>query len=325
MSLEFDDGLTRVSVGRTMPPASASVGYLDGAVFSRIAGGFTFGAGGGFEPAFSQRSLSTDFRKFVLFGSYRSEGSLPVMGSLAYSRIYFHSSMDREVSSASLNIDVSNQLHLWVQTDVDLRMVRNGDLIMRPNVTNLFAMANYRITGFLSIGAGMSAWRPTYSYSSVSMLADSLLDKSLRSSPTASLSLSLPGNVSFFNNYTPRSSNAGWGKEYSNTSSASVSNILNSGAGIRGTMNVNSGATTTTRGYGASIHKTVMDFCDLTVRYQYYRTAIIQTDQLSRSKSFATDLMLSPWKNFALWGSVERFLGLGADATNVIAELSWSF
>lgn len=325
MSLDYDDGLNRVSIGRTIPPLSAAVGYIDGAVISRSVGEFTFGAGGGFEPTFSQRSFSTDFKKLVLFGNYHSDSRLPTLGSVAYSRTYFHSLIDREVVSALLNIDPSSELHLWAQSDFDLRLMRNNQLVLKPNLTNLFAMANYRIANFLALGAGISSWRPTYSYSSINTLADSLFDRSLRTNPTVSLSLYLPGNVSFFNSYTPRSSDAGYGKEYSNTSSASISNVFASGISLRGTMNVNTGAATTTRGYGASVQKTFWDLGDVSLRYQYYRYEIIQSEQPNTSKSIGIDIMMSALRDFTLWGSIERFLGLGANATNTFVELSWRF
>lgn len=325
-SVDYDDRSTRISAGRTLPRSGISSGYIDGAVVSRRFGDIEIGAGGGFEPSFSQKEFSTDYRRFVLFATFQPAGPLQFSQSLAYSRTWFHSVTDREVFSGSLALNPSNRLRLSVQSDVDRRLFRNSQTLIRPNLTNLFATAAFQVSGVLAVGAGVSAWRPVYpALAATGPPADSLLDTSLRTSPNAFVGLSLPWHVSLSNSFTPRSSESGWGHEYANNTSISLVNPGGSGMMVRGSMNTNVAALTRSVGYGFTIQKSYSDLGDVSLRYQYYRYRISPSEEVSRSKSVGVDLMLAVSGSVSVWGSAERFLGLDANATTFLGELSWRF
>jgi hypothetical protein len=325
VSLDYDDGDNQISMGRIIPSAAPSIGYVDGILIARRIGGFVLGSAAGFEPNFTQQGIKTDYRKFAVFSSYQSENPLRLSATAAYARTYFHSQLDREVTSLYLSMNPYSDLSIYAQTDIDLRRKSHDNLLLSPNLTTLYANVNYRITDFFTFGVGAAAWRPTYSFSTIRTLADSLVDGAIRTSPTLSLNFFLPLGLSFYNTYSPRSSNQGLGKEYSNYSSVGISNLFNLGIVLRGSTNINATSSSTTRGYGGSIQKVFLGILDLGIRYQRYRYVVSGVDQKTSTESVATDLMISLTRSMTLWGSVERLHGGSGDGTTILAEISWRF
>ena len=324
MSVDYDDTVNRFSIGRILPPFSSSVGYTDGALFSRKIGDVIVGAAAGFEPSFDQRTFSADRKKIALFAGYASPGALHSTVSVAYSRTYYLSVLDREVVSSSLSIFPANDFFLTAQGDVDLRAKSAQNFVLSPRLTNFFANANYRLNTLVTVGAGMSAWRPTYSFSSVTAIPDSLIDQNVRTSPNLNVSLYFPGGLSLYNNYSPRSSDEGFGHEYLNYTSFGAYNLLNAGLAARMTMNINVTAFTTTRGYGASIQKS-MNMLDVTARYQVFTYDMAGLGESSNNQSAAVDVLYMISHNLSLYGSVERIGNLSDRGYSLLAEIDWRF
>jgi hypothetical protein len=324
-SVEYDDGTTSVSLGRIIPPSAPAVGYTDGALFSRRFGNALFGAGGGFEPDFSGRTFSTDMKKFLLFGAVSSDEGFRYSAGLAYAKRYFHSTLDREMASASLNLYPSNDLFVMSQTEVDLRSKSAESYPLKPRLTFLIGTLNYRAASFLSVGAGINSWRPSYAYSAIALLQDSLLDRDLRTSPNITATLMLPGGLTVSDSYSPRSSPEGFGKEYLSTGWISLSNAFRQAITLRGTMNISATTISTTRGYGASLQKMFGDLAQVNFRYQWYHYAIAGSDADNRTKAVALDLLLFLNRSFTLWGSFERTTETSADGSTLFTELSWRF
>ncbi|MGA2623346.1 MAG: hypothetical protein ABSF91_05780 [Bacteroidota bacterium] len=325
MSVDYDDSVDRLSLGRILPPFSASVGYTDGALFTRKIGEMVVGAAAGFEPSFDQRTFSADRKKIAFFAGYASPATFHSAVSIAYSRTYYLSQLDREVVSSTLSVFPVNDFFLTAQGDVDLRSKSSQDFVLSPKLTTFFANANYRVNALLSVGAGMSAWRPTYSFSSVSAIPDSLIDQNVRTSPNLNVSLYFPGGVSLYNNYSPRSSDEGFGHEYLNYTSFGAYNLLNAGIAARMTMNVNATSFTTTRGYGASVQKSLNNMLDVTVRYQVFTYNMAGLGESSNNQSAAMDVLYIITRNLSVYGSVERIGNLSDRGYSVLAEIDWRF
>ncbi len=325
LSLEYNNGSTGISLGRIIPYAAPSIGYVDGLLLSQTVGGFTAGITGGFEPSFSQQGFSSDLRKFAVFTSYQMGAPMQFNGSLAYARTYMHTLLDREVMSGSVFAFPWRDLVFSAQSEADLRRKTDDALLLKPTLTNLFANLSYRLTDFLSVGAGATAFRPYYSFSTVAGIPDSLLDRTLQTGASVSANLFLPAGVSLSNSYTPRSSEEGFGRDYLDNASISVSNLFQRGITIRGTTTANRTTTTTATGVGGSIQAPIVSMAMVTLRYQAYRYTIRQADQVTQSRSMGADLNVFFGRSLTLWGTVERFTGFGAGGYTVLGEIDWRF
>jgi len=325
ISLDYEDDVNRASVGRFTSSVSGSAGYIDGTLVSRKVGPIVIGVSGGFEPSFNQQNLSTDYKKFSLFAGYQPEARAAYLAGVSYTKTFYHSDPDREVMSASLALFPSGNMYVYAQSEVDLRTKKESELIRKAKLTNLLANVDYRFTGILSIGLGVLCYRPNYSFAAIRSIPDSLLDMKLQTSPTLSLNLYFSGGISLYSRYTPRTSEQKFGSEYSHYSSLGASNVLGEGITIRGTFSQNITSAVRTMGYGLNLQKTVAALGDLNLRYQQYRYSFLALDQSTTSNSYAIDVMTSILPRLALWGSVERSIGLDANATTVSAELSVSF
>jgi hypothetical protein len=325
LSVDYNDTRNRISAGRISPLYAPMIGFVDGMLYARSLGDVTLGVTAGFEPAFNERAPSSQRKKIALFGNYTSQGGLRSSVSLAYARTYSGSSLDREALSSSVTVFPTTDVFILFQSDVDLRSVTDQELTLSPQLTSLIANANYRVIDAVSIGAGITSVRPYYSFAAVNMLPDSLLDRKLRTSPSLSATVRLPAGISFYNNYSPRSSEEGFGHEYFNYTSVGMSDLMNQGLTARLSMTLNSTVFTSIRGYGASLQKSVASVAEITLRYQFYRYVAANVNERSTSKSLALDVLLSVMKNLTLWGSVERLTGLGAEGYSVFGELGWKF
>jgi len=325
LAVDYDDSINCLSLGRIIPAYAASAGYIDGAMFTRKFDKLILGTALGFEPDFTQQSFTSSMKKFTIFGAYANTDGIRYNAGLLYSKRFYNSALDREVVSGSFNIFPSNDIFLFSQSDVDLRTKSGSDLISRAKLSSLVATVNYRATDFLSIGGGVNAWRPTYSFSTIAQLPDSLVDQQLRTSPDINVNINLPEGFSLRNDYSPLTSNEKFGKEYLNNSSVTWSNFLNEGVTLQGTMNINATAYNATHGFGGSARKSFSDIADFTVRYQWYRYNLVNSAEIDRSKSLSTDLMIFLTRSVTLWGSYEWLTGTYTNGQTILTELSWRF
>jgi hypothetical protein len=325
LSVSYDDSVTRITAGRTLPPFSSSTGVIDGVVVQRKLGNSYLGGALGFEPDLRRQKVSTDLKKFSIFGNSLIHQASQTSLTLAYSRSFFSSVTVREVVNAAVNSFPSGALLMNFSAETDLRTVSNGQLSLKPSLTNLLAYVQYRAMTQLSLGAGVTAWRPMYLYQNIISVPDSMYDRDLRINPTFSVSVYLPYGITMYNTYSPRSSTAGFGKEYQDYSSISISNLFKSEVTLRGSMNISSTLQTKMRGYGASAQTPLFQIADIVLRYQYYRFEFERSKEIQSSSSIGGDLYVSITRNLALTTSVERRTGLSDQGYFLLSELSWRF
>ncbi len=325
LSLQYDDGLNHVAAGRVAQAMIGSAGSIDGVILSRRIDNLTVGVSGGYEPLFTQRSFGSDYRKFSLFSNYTVEGDLPASATVAYTRSFYHSALERDVASAAATITPSGDWFFMAQGDVDLHAKRGDALIAHPSLSNLYSSVRYRISQSVSAGVGVSAWRPTYAFSTVASIPDSQLDHTLRTSPSANVSVLFPSGISVYDTYSTRSSDGGFGKEYSNYSSLNVANLWGQGLSARGSLSFNTTAFARMRGLGGALQRSFLGFADATVRYQWYRYEYTSFTGVTTSKTAGFDLMISAFPALTFWGSLERMMSKDANTTSVFLDIGWRF
>jgi hypothetical protein len=324
LSLEYDDQSNVVTLGRILPMYAPSIGAIDGLSYARRFGNFLAGAAVGFQPSYSQQGLSTDAKKILVFTRYLNHEFYDLNISAAYARTTLSSQLDREVVSVGLNMYSSGGLSIYGYSDIDLR-TRNGDqLTVSPTVSSAIFMINYRLADFITVGVGSDASRPVYQLSSFQRVADSLMDRKLRSGATLSLNLYFGGGLGLYNSYTPRSFDVGFGKEYTNYSSAYWTNAFSSGVMVRGTWTMTSNGFTTSQGYGVNLQKNLFG-ADLTLRYQQSTYSILQVDETNRSETFGADLMVLLSNRLSWIVSFDGVNGYGSTMNSLFTELSWRF
>ncbi|MBX2990816.1 MAG: hypothetical protein KF749_06555 [Bacteroidetes bacterium] len=323
LSVSYDDGENVLSFGRIIPVFSPSIGYIDGALVSKAFGNLTAGVTVGYQPAFNLRSISTDYRKVAVFAQYRTPDRIALSVSTAYARTYFRSALDREVTSVLMNASLASNLFLYANTEIDLRRKSGSNFILSPKLTGANVHLNYRIIRPVSVGIGADASRPYYSFETVRHIPDSLLRNDVRSGVSISVNILLPGGISLFNTYTPRSSeHASFGRDYSNYSAINISDVLSSGIGIRTTMNVNANQFTRGTGYGVSIQKTFAQLLDIILRAHRNGYTVKQTDVRSSSSTLGVDVIVFLTRELNFVASYDRLSGYGTVSNSVFAELS---
>ncbi|MBI5473755.1 MAG: hypothetical protein HY961_15560 [Ignavibacteriae bacterium] len=326
MSVSFDDGENLASLGRIIPTFAPSIGYIDGALFSRKFGGIVVGTTFGFQPAYSLRSLSADYKKLALFAQYHSPDRLSFSVSTAYARTYFHSRLDREAASVLLNASVTNSVYIYANSEVDLRRKSGSDFVLSPRLTSAYVNVSYRISNAFTVGLGGDASRPYYSFESIRLVPDSLLPDELRSGVSVSVSCYLPGGISFFNTYTPRNaSNQPFGKEFTNYSSMSLTNVFSTGVNIRSNLSFSSNPYTKSTGYGVAVQRNFEQLVDVTLRFQQSGYTVKQTDLRNRSTTLGADAMIFLSNSLTFIATYDRLEGFGITSNSVFAELSVRF
>jgi hypothetical protein len=325
LMLRYDDGDYRIAAGRLSSSPLASAGAVDGLLFSRRFDDLTLGVTGGFEPLFSQRSFGSEYRKASVFASYALPGSVPGTATAGYTRRYYHALLDRDVATASLFFTPSGEWTMSAQGDVDLHQKRDRDLVPRAVLSNLYGSVHYKASPAVALGLGISAWRPTYAFSSVAAVPDSMLDYTLRTSPSLDLSLSLPAGISLFNTYSARSSAEGFGKEYSDYASVNFGNLFNQGLSARGSFSLNSTIYAKMRGAGGALQRAFGGFLDATVRYQWYRYEYSRWGGTNTTNTAGVDLMVYAVRSVTFWGSVERLMSTDINTTSVSVDIGWRF
>ena len=324
LSVEYDDGSNRVAVGRVIPPILPSTGFVDGIFLARKLNNFVIGTSAGYEPNFSLQSPSTVYKKFSFFGSFQPDNGTMYSVSASYGRTYYYSTLDREVVSSSVSYTPTYRLYITAQSDVDLKTPHAMELVSHAKLTNLYGSINYRITDFLSLGAGITAWRPFYQYSYVSVTPDSLLDQTLRTSPSVNLQLNAVPGIMLYTTYAPRTSADGFGAEFNRNTSLGISNLFGQGMYLRASMITNVTSFTRMNTYLGSIQKTFL-FADLTLRYQYDDLTIPSSDLQQPTKVWGMDCLMTITKSLTLLGTIEHTTNFSVITTTVLSQLSYRF
>ncbi len=326
MFLAYDDGKSYAAIGRIIPSYAASVGYVDGAMFSQRFGKMRFGVIAGYDPNNLSQGFSTTSRKFALTGSYIFEGSNPVTYTGAYARTYYGDALDREVASFQANISYWGKIFVFGYTEVDLRKKSGSEYILDPGLTNAYVNVMYRLNNVLSVGVGGNASRPWYAFSLVRDVPDSLLDSKLRGGASAQLNITLPGGVSVSNVYSPRSSdNGGFGNDFSDNASIVFADLFRTGVFIRSSAYVNNNTFSRSVGYGGEIQRNFFGMVDIGIRYQEYSNNIKRFEQKNFSKTIGADVVFAFSRMLSLYTSFDRLQGFGSTSNSFYTELSVRF
>ncbi len=325
LSIDYDDSVNSFSIGRIVPAYAPLTGSVDGASIAHTFGIVTLGFSGGFEPAYVPGISYTDMRKFSVSMTLQSEDHRLFQGTVVYSRSYYRSELTRNLVEGSAQVVFNDRLSLYGQTDIDLQTKLNDSLDDKAQFTSINASLNYMVVQALSIGLGVSAWRPAYFFEVIRLYPDNFLDTRIRTTPYVRLSLNLPGGITAMNSYSPRSSDLGFGKEYLNSSSIGWSDQFYTKIFYRAAYTVNTTALTTVRGLTISAQRPISTMLNLNARFQINHFDLPSLDQVSISRAFALDMLVSLIPQVSFWMSAERNYGMTLPYTSLLAELSYHF
>ncbi len=326
LSVTYDDGDRILSVGRIIPIYAPSIGYVDGLMASAKLGPLLVGTTLGYQPDFTLRSISTEYKKVALFAQVSVPAPSQLSVGAAYARTYYRSALDREVASLLLNASIGSSLFVYGNVETDLRKKAGSEFILSPRLTAAYIHLTYRIAGSLSVGVGADAARPYYSFRAVRDIPDSLLIDDLRSGLSLTFNWFLPAGIALTNTYRPRNApEAAFGREYSNISSLSFNDILSSGIAVRSTVNLHANRYTHASGYGVAVQRAFGALFDVTARIQRSGYTVRQTNQRDHSTTLGADLLVFITQSLTLMTTFDRLDGYGTISNSVFAELSVRF
>jgi hypothetical protein len=321
-SIEYNDNLNDITVGRIIPSYAPSIGSIDGMSYSRRLGDLTAGASVGFQPTYNLQGISTDTKKIALFAQYQIHGGVDLAATGAYARTYHESFLDREAISLMFNAYTSGGLSAYGYGDFDLRVKNADQFAWSPSVSMMTFMVNYRFADFLTVGVGADASRAVFPFSSVQTIADTLLDRKLRSGATLSFNVTLMNGLGAYNAFTPRSNEGGFGQDYTNYSAFYLTDIFSSGATVRVTYMMNENEYTNSRGFGLNLQRDIFGV-DCVVRYQQTHYKIYQLQQVNTGETFGADVMVLFTRRLSFVTSIDSMRGFGSNAFTIFSELSW--
>lgn len=325
LSLEYDDGVNDFSVGRIIPAQAPSVGYVDGAMYARKLGNVTLGTTMGYQPSYTLRGLSTDFKKLALFATIQPVDSMNLILSAAYARTFYLSTLDREVVSGNLSFYTLGGFQVYGYSEVDLRVPSKGEFRLSPTLTSLFVNVGYRVTQMLTLGVGGDASRPLYTFSAARFIPDSLRETSLRSGLNATISLYFPGGITLSNTYAPRTSQSRFATVYANYTTIGFADLFSSGISFRSNFNLNTNEYSTSNGYGVGLQRGILDIADINIRFQQNTYTLKNYEDRHISRTVGADLIINLTRGLAVMTSYDRLDGYGITSNSIFAELSVRF
>lgn len=324
MSLEYDDRTTTLTLGRIFLYYVPTIGYIDGGSVARRFGNIITGAAMGFQPSINLQAPSNINKKFLLFSQYQSNDTWNTTAGAAYARVWSRLGIEREVFSTSLNMYSPKGLFVYASSDVDLRSISQGISRIDPALSLLLCSINYRFSNTVTAGLGVDASRPVYSLSSTQSIPDTLLDKKLRSGISFNAGIYFLIGAGFNNTFTPRFSDDGFGKEYSNSSSIYFNNVLKTGVMMRMNYFLNENVLTRTQGYGISLQRNIFGI-DCGIRCQQNHSDIRQLTMTNTTTTFGIDLGAMISRQITLIGNFDVLNGLSSNSKALFLELSWRF
>jgi hypothetical protein len=325
LALEYDDGTNDLSLGRIIPAAAPSIGYIDGVMYARKVGRVSVGTTVGYQPGYTLRGISTDYKKLAFFTTVQPGDSLNMTISAAYARTYNRTILDREVASGGISWYTSSGLQLYGYAECDLRKAIGSAFMLHPALTSLFVNLNYKLLPIVSIGIGVDASRPLYTYTAAIAIPEEFRETRLRAGLSGMMSFYLPGGVSLSNTYSPRTSETRFAKVYSNFSSLGVANVLGSGVSFRSNYNINANEYSNSQGFGLNIQRNFLDMFDLSARYQQNSFSLKSYDDKHISRTYGADLYVILTRELGVMMSYDRLNGYGITSNSLFAELSVRF
>jgi len=325
LSLSFDNGVTAASVGRIIPSFLSSVGYVDGFLLSQQFGRVSIGGIAGYDPTFAREGFSTAYRKVAVFARFQQDGPVNLSLSSGYARTYFEKELDHEVASVQASIFANDRLSIFAMGDIDLRKKVGDEYTLQPSVSNANINIRYRFVRMFSLGIGANAVRPVYPFSLIRAIPDSLIDTRARTGVSLTLDLTFPVGVSLHNTFMPRSSDGGFGQEYSENFSVNYSNIVQSGFSLRSNFDLNANKFAHSMGYGVNLSKNFSGVVDASIRYRQYQYDVRSISTQNKSTTIGADLFFFITRQLSLITTFERLQGYGVDSNSMYAEFSVRF
>lgn len=323
--VEYDDGTQRIALGRVTGVASPSISLIDGVLVSRRIMNVDVGAAAGYQPGPALLEPSRDHRKVVVFGRYRAPYPLKLAVWGAYARLYHHATLNREVASANLSLLASATTSVYGAAEVDFRERKRDTFVRGVALASASVHAWFRIGDALNAGLGVNAARRPSVFSADRLVPDSLLDRELRVGATVTAGIEVLRGISIHNLYAPRFTKSRFGKEYSNTSSVWFNNLLSTGISVRTSASISENRYARARGVGAIIQRSVLDFLDLTVRYNLDRYDLRMGGDPQLRTSAGGDVIILIAQGLSLTCTYERFQVEGSQWDSAFSELSWRF
>ncbi len=322
LSLEYNDGTNTLTLGRIMPVFAPSTGSIDGISYMRRFGRVIAGGAIGFQPGLGQRGTATNTRKLTLFARYND---LQGFGfTAAYGRTYELTRLDRESMTFGLNLYASGGISLYGYSDIDLRAKVSDRYELSPSLSAAIASASFSLGEVATVAVGIDVSRPLYPFSAVRLMPDSVLDRTVRSGASLTLSLTPVNGILLSNTFTPRSLSGSFYRQYANYSSAGWYNVLSTGLALRVSANLSANEFSSGRGLGVQLQRSFGDV-DCSARYDRSSFSILQLDESSTSESFGVDIVSSITSRLSIINSFDLVRGYGPPMTSVFTELSWRF
>lgn len=185
-------------IGRIYSRFVSGLGTFDGGQAYVRAGQFTIGLLGGAQPNYVTSSFSTDMTKFSAFVNYAWGADIFTVSdvTLAYGQQRAHGELDRDFLYFQTGLRFGPELFLYASSELDLHIIKDGQLTRHPNLTNSFITVNYQPVQWLSVTAGYDAARTVHLFESMKAISDTLLDLTLKEGFRGSLTFRLPYNLS---------------------------------------------------------------------------------------------------------------------------------
>ena len=214
---------------------------------------------------------------------------------------------------------------MFAMGDVDLRKKVEDAYEFHPSVSNANINIRYRFVRMFALGIGANSVRPVYPFSLVRSIPDSLLDTHARTGLSLTLDFTFPAGVSIHNTFMPRSSEGGFGQEYSENFSVNYSNIIESGFSLRSNFDLNANKYAHSMGYGLNLSKNFSGVVDASVRYRQYQYDVRSISTKNKSTTIGADLLFFLTRQLSLITTFERLQGYGVDSNSLYAEFSVRF
>lgn len=325
LSLQYRQDGNSLMIGRFVPADAPTIGYIDGLMVSRKFDAFLFGTAVGYQSRSTLNGLTTAYKKLAVFGNYQSTGSVNVSASAAYTRNYFHFALDREAVSMFANIYSMRGWSLYANGELDLRKKSGESFLLSPSLTSAIVSVNVPVTDVLSLSAGGDVSRPFADFSMVQFIADSLLDRTLRSGINVGFNLTVMRGLNIMETYMPRSAPGRFGGEYTNTSSMLFNNILSSGVMFRTNYTLSSNQYTSSNALSVNVERNVIDALQVTLYYQRARYTLKSIGENNISASFGGDLLWLLSQQLSLVVTYNRLDGFGRVSKTIFTEFSYRF
>jgi hypothetical protein len=294
-------------------------------MYARKLGSVTLGTTMGYQPSYTLRGISTDYKKFALFASIQPVDSMNLILSSAYARTYYLNTLDREVVSGNLSLYTLDGFQVYGYSEFDLRTPSNGEFKLSPTLTSLFVNVSYRVARMLTLGVGADASRPLYTFSVARFIPDSLRETRLRSGISTTVSLYFPGGITLSNTYAPRTSESRFASVYSNYTTIGFADLFSSGVSFRSNFNLNANEYSTSNGYGVGLQRGILDIADINIRFQQNTYTLKNYEDKHISRTFGTDLIVNVTRGLGLMLSYDRLNGYGITSNSIFGELSIRF